>query len=139
MKTCRSLLLAAVVMSAACWASAQDRVVYHFDNTEVQALKGLRNIRNHLDNDPKARIAVVAHADGVDFLMEGKKDRWGNDYAPLVEALSARGVSFEVCEITLLSRKLARGDFIPETRFTPSGVVRIAKLQTQEGAAYIKP
>ena len=139
MKLQRSLLLACMALAGASVAFAQDRVVYHFDNTEVQGLKGLRNIRNHLDHDPQARIAVVAHADGVDFLLEGKKDRHGNDYAPLVKALRARGVSFEVCDITLRSRNLDRDQFLPETEFTPSGVVRMARLQTQEGAAYIKP
>ena len=45
---------------------------------------------------------------------------------------------FEVCEITLRNRSLKKEQFIQEAEFTPSGVVRIAKLQ-KEGAAYIKP
>ena len=55
-------------------ALAQDKVVYHIDNAETQATKGLRNIRNHLDVAPDTKIIVVTHADGVDFLMEGAKD-----------------------------------------------------------------
>ena len=58
--------------------------------------------------------------------------------APLVSALKSRGVAFEVCEITLENRGLQRDQFIQEADFTLSGVVRIAKLQTQ-GSAYIKP
>ena len=54
-------------------ALAQDKVVYHIDNAETQATKGLRNIRNHLDVAPDTKIIVVTHADGVDFLMEGAK------------------------------------------------------------------
>ena len=50
----------------------------------------------------------------------------------------ARGVKFEICEITLKNRSLKKEQFIQEADFTPSGVVRIAKLQRQ-GAAYIKP
>jgi hypothetical protein len=49
-----------------------------------------------------------------------------------------RGVKFEVCEITLKNRNLKREQFIMEAAFTPSGVVRLAKLQ-KEGASYIKP
>jgi len=49
-----------------------------------------------------------------------------------------RGVKFEVCEITLKNRELKKDQFIQEATFTPSGVVRIAKLQGQ-GYAYIKP
>jgi len=134
----RKLLLAAVVAGAAFAAQAQDAVVYHIDNASVQALKGLRNIRNHLDVDPGAKITVVTHADGVDFLMEGAKDKSGGDYAGPVAALASRGVKFEICEITLKNRDLKKEQFIQEASFTPSGVVRIAKLQ-HAGAAYIKP
>jgi uncharacterized protein len=123
---------------AATTAWAQDRVVYHIDNTAAQGLKGLRNIRNHLDVDAAAKITVVTHAEGVDLLMEGAKAANGTEYAPLVSALKSRGVNFEICEITLKNRDLKKDQFIQEASFTPSGVVRIAKLQAQ-GAAYIKP
>jgi len=116
-----------------------DRVVYHINDTEAQALSALRNIRNHLDVDPTARITVVTHAMGVDFLMEGTKDRNGNAFAPTVQALKNRGVKFEVCEITLKNRNLKKEQFIAEAEFTPSGVVRIAQLQSRERAAYIRP
>ena len=123
---------------AATAAWAQDRVVYHIDNTAAQGLKGLRNLRNHLDVDPAARITVVTHAEGVDMLMEGAKAANGAEFAPLVAALSGRGVKFEICEITLKNRELKKEQFIQEASFTPSGVVRLAKLQAQ-GFAYIKP
>ena len=134
----RQLFVAAIVATAAFAAAAQDKVVYHIDDAATQALKGLRNVRNHLDTDPGAKITVVTHANGVDFLMEGAKDVNGSAYAGPVAALSARGVKFEVCEITLKNRNLTKDQFIQEAEFTPSGVVRIAKLQ-KEGAAYIKP
>ncbi|MBL8288835.1 MAG: DsrE family protein [Rubrivivax sp.] len=132
--------LAAALTLAACTAvaSAQDPVVYHIDDTAQQGIKGLRNIRNHLDTDPTARITVVTHALGVDFLMEGAKDANGSPYAGPVAALVARGVRFEVCEITLRNRGLKKEQFLQEAEFTPSGVVRLAKLQKQ-GFAYIKP
>jgi intracellular sulfur oxidation DsrE/DsrF family protein len=119
-------------------AQAQERVVYHIDDAAAQALKGLRNIRNHLDTEPATKISVVTHANGVDFLMEGAKDANGGAFAGPVAALKARGVVFEVCEITLKNRNLKKEQFIQEADFTPSGVARIAKLQFQ-GAAYIKP
>ena len=131
--------IAALVLAAVAFgASAQDAVVYHIDDAATQGLKGLRNIRNHLDVDPLAKITVVTHANGVDFLMEGAKDPNGGAMAGPVAALVARGVKFEVCEITLRNRNLKREQFVQEAEFTPSGVVRIAKLQ-KAGAAYIKP
>lgn len=122
-------------------AFAQDNVVYHIDNAEAQATKGLRNVRNHLDVAPETKITVVTHANGVDFLMEGAKDKASPnvDYAALVNALKARGVKFEVCEITLKNRNLTKNQFILDAEFTPSGVVRIAQLQSREKFAYIKP
>jgi uncharacterized protein len=138
MKTLRQLTLGAVLCLAAAATWAQDNVVYHVDNAAAQGLKGLRNLRNHLDVDPAAKISVVTHAEGVDMLMEGAKAANGTEYAPLVSALKSRGVAFEICEITLKNRELKKEQFIQEATFTPSGVVRIAKLQAQ-GAAYIKP
>ena len=122
-------------------ALAQDRVVYHIDDAAAQATKGLRNIRNHLDVAPDTRIAVVTHANGVDFLMEGAKDaKDANiDYSSLVSALKARGVTFEICEITLRNRNLKKEQFSMDATFTPSGVVRIGRLQSRENFAYIKP
>jgi intracellular sulfur oxidation DsrE/DsrF family protein len=133
-----SLLATLAVVLGATTAFAQDKVVYHFDNAVAQGLKGLRNVRNHIDTDPGAKITVVTHAEGVDMLMEGAKAANGSEYAPLVSALKSRGVSFEICEITLRNRGLKKEQFIQEAEFTPSGVVRIAKLQGQ-GYAYIKP
>ena len=131
--------IAALVLAfLAFTAQAQDKVTYHIDDAAMQGTKALRNIRNHLDTDPSAKITVVTHAAGVDFLMEGAKDGNGGAYAGPVAALVARGVVFEVCEITLKNRNLKKEQFIQEAGFTPSGVVRLAKLQ-QQGAAYIKP
>lgn len=133
-------LLALVLTACATVAAAQDKVVYHMDNAAAQGLKGLRNIRNHLDTAPDTKIVVVTHADGVDMLMEGaKEEKSKTEYAPLVSALKARGVKFEICEITLKNRNLKKDQFILDADFTPSGVVRVAQLQTRERYAYIKP
>ena len=126
----------ALLASGLAWG--QDKVVYHISDADAQALAGLRNVRNHLDVDPKAQITVVTHGNGVDFLMEGAKDKNGSPYAGPVSALKGRGVTFEVCEITLKNRNLKQDQFIQEADFTPSGVVRLSKLQHQ-GFAYIRP
>lgn len=136
--TFRRFVIAWAFATCSLAAAAQDQVVYHIDDAAAQAIKGLRNIRNHLDVDPAARITVVTHANGVDFLLEGAKDSNGGAMAGPVAALVARGVKFEVCEITLKNRNLKKEQFIQEADFTPSGVVRLAKLQ-KSGHAYIKP
>ena len=139
MHTFSKLLVAVAAFAAASLALAQDKVVYHMDGGLAQATKGVRNIRNHLDTDPKAKIVVVAHAEGVDLLMEGAKTTNNQEFAALVGDLMSRGVTFEICEITLKNRNLRKDQFILGPTFTPSGVVRIANLQAREQYAYIKP
>lgn len=145
MKTLLRLLLAIALTSGLgatvfAQASSTTKVVYHIDDAESQGLKGLRNVRNHLDTAPTTTIIVVTHANGVDLLMDGAKDKKNNvEYAPLVAALKSRGVRFEVCEITLKNRNLKKDQFVLDADFTPSGVVRIADLQYKDHYAYIKP
>ena len=116
-----------------------DRVVYHLGEGLAQASNGLRNVRNHLEVNPKAQIVVVAHAQGVDYLMKGKQDANGNPYESIVQDLKNQGVKFAVCEITLRNRKLTKDQFIEEASYVPSGVAEIARLQQREGYAYLRP
>jgi intracellular sulfur oxidation DsrE/DsrF family protein len=132
-------LLLAMAGCAGTGGGSQDKVVYHINEGTAQASNGLRNIGNHLEVNPGAKIVVVTHAQGVDFLMKDARDRNGNKYEDLVEQLKIRGVQFDVCEITLRNRKLSRSQFIEYSTFVPSGVAEITRLQQQEGYAYLKP
>jgi hypothetical protein len=135
------LAAAALALLTACAAGggSQDRVVYHLSEGLPQASNGLRNIGNHLEVNPNARIVVVAHARGVDFMMKDAKDANGAKYEDLVEQLTRRGVQFDVCQITLRNRKLTQDQFISYSTFVPSGVAEITRLQQHEGYAYLKP
>lgn len=118
---------------------AEDKVVYHINDTEAQANNALRNIGNHLEVNPKAKIVVVSHSRGVDFLMNGAKDKNGNPYQTKVEQLKLAGVQFDICNITLRNRKLGRDKFLPEATYVPSGVAEVTRLQQREGYAYLRP
>ena len=59
MQALLKFIITAALGLAAFGACAQDKVVYHFDSGIAQATKGLRNIRNHLDVEPKAQIIEV--------------------------------------------------------------------------------
>jgi intracellular sulfur oxidation DsrE/DsrF family protein len=131
--------LALAVAGCAGMPGKQDRVVYHVNDGFAQASNGLRNIGNHLEVNPEAKIVVVTHALGVDFLMKGAKDKNGAKYEDLVERLKQRGVQFDVCEITLRNRKLTRDQFIEHVTFVPSGVAEVTRLQQREGYAYLRP
>jgi uncharacterized protein len=134
-------MAAAAVFLTGCAASGgkEDKVVYHLNDGFAQASNGLRNIGNHLEVNPNAKIVVVTHALGVDFLMKGAKDKNGARYEDLVERFKQRGVQFDVCEITLRNRKLTRDQFIEYVTFVPSGVAEVTRLQQREGYAYLKP
>jgi intracellular sulfur oxidation DsrE/DsrF family protein len=118
---------------------AEDKVIYHVNNSGAQAVDAIRNIGNHLEVNPKAKIVVVTHSLGVDFLFKEARDKNGNPYSVAVEELKERGVKFDVCDITLRNRKLSRDKFIPEATFVPSGVAEITRLQQREGYAYLRP
>ena len=140
-------VLTLVLLIAGCAATGSqvsnpvgpDKVVYHLNSGLEQASDGLRNIRNHLEVNPKAHIVVVAHARGVDYLMKGAKDKNGNEYETAVVQLVGQGVQFDVCEITLRNRNLKRDQFIDDVVFVPSGVAEITRLQVREGYAYLRP
>jgi len=122
----------------ASYAAGANKVIYHLNLGNEQSSDALRNISNHLAVDPTAKIVVVTHSAGVDFLLEGAEDKNGNPYSGPVAALAAKGVEFRVCKITLERRKIDPKKVIPEAKLVPSGVVEVTKLQ-QEGYAYLKP
>jgi intracellular sulfur oxidation DsrE/DsrF family protein len=129
---------APVVAPVAAPVVVQEKVVYHVNDSE-NATAALRNIKNHLDAAPDAKVVVVTHGKGIDFLLSGAADKTGNTYEPNVQALKAKGVDFRVCNNTLVSRKIDPATVIPEATIVPSGVAEIGKLQSKEGFAYLKP
>lgn len=119
-------------------ALAGTKVVYHV-NDVADATNAMRNANNHLDADPTAKITFVTHSKGIDFLLEGAADKDGNPYNINVEKLMARGVSFDVCNNTLVKRKIDPKTIVPGAKIVPSGVAEVAKLQAVDGYVYIKP
>ena len=132
------LFLAFLGLAAASAAEREEKVVYHM-NDGTNPMAALGNIRNHVNASPKAKIVVVAHGPGIDFLLDGAKDKNGNPYDAVVQELANRGVQFRVCNNTLQTRKIDKSRVIPEATIVPSGVVEVTRLQIQEGYAYLKP
>ena len=129
-----ALFLATAPMAA---SAAEEKVVYHV-NDSANARVAMNNVNNHLNAAPDAKIVVVTHGKGIDFLLNDAKDDKG-EYAPVVSALKAKGVDFRVCNNTLKSRKLDASAVNMEATIVPSGVAEIGKLQAQEGYVYLKP
>jgi len=142
MKIVRTFFAILVFTFAACSvagaADKEEKVVYHM-NDGSNPMAALNNVRNHLNASPKAKIVVVAHGPGIDFLLDGAKDKNGNPYDAVAQELVNRNVQFRVCNNTLETRKIDRKRVIPEATIVPSGVAEVSRLQAQEGYVYIKP
>jgi len=118
-------------------AAPQEKVVYHINDSSV-ARVAMRNVGNHLNASPNAKIVVVTHGNGIDFLLNAAGDNNGT-FAPQVAGLNARGVEFRVCRNTLQGRNLDDKAVILEAQVVPSGVAEIGRLQAREGYVYLKP
>lgn len=118
-------------------ASEAEKVVYHI-NSSSDVTTALRNLANHLTASPHVKVVVVAHNQGVDFLLRGARDESGKPYAVTVEELRRRGVEFRICNNTLSRLHVDTGRVIPEAVLVPSGIAEISRLQTEEGYAYMK-
>jgi len=131
-----SMALLAPVTQAA-MTDAQEKVVYHVNDASIARI-AMRNVENHINAAPDAKIVVVTHGKGIDFLLNEAKDDKGA-FAPQVAGLKEKGVEFKVCRNTLKGRKLEDGAVIMEAQVVPSGVAEIGKLQAKEGYVYLKP
>jgi len=134
-----AVLVASVSFGAIAAKGDPIKVVYHNNEGIDHSPQALRNVRNHLSVDPKAKIVFVSHAAGIDFLMKGAKDKNGNPFEVTVQDLESKGVEFRVCEITLKSRNIQKSQLIDDVVYVPSGVAEVTRLQVEEGYAYLKP
>lgn len=120
-------------------ATPQVKAVYHI-NTDVDTVPAiLNNIRNHMSADPKAKIVVVTHSHGINFLLQDAKDSKGREFTGSVSELAGKGVEFRVCNNTLTNRNIDPRKLLLETKIVPSGVAEVATLQAREGYVYLKP
>ena len=124
-------------VAAAESTQAQEKVIYHINDASI-ARVAMRNVENHISASPDAKIVVVTHGKGIDFLLNDAKDEKGA-FAPQVAGLKDRGVEFRVCRNTLQGRKLDDSAVILEAQVVPSGVAEIGRLQSREGYVYLKP
>ena len=96
------LLLSGLLACALSWAEI--KVVYHLSEGIPQASRAIGNIRNHLAADPTAKIVVVTHGLGIDFLLDGATNQMDQPFSGSVSDLASKGVEFRVCNNTLTAR-----------------------------------
>ncbi len=149
----RASVLLTALLPLCCEAEARDpsgvakpasstavSTVYHVQEGGGQVQRMFMLVLNHLGTDPHARIIVVAHLSGIEFLRKDAVDHQGAEYEPAIRELHKSGrVRFLVCGITLASQGLSGEQLVPEAEVVKSGVVEIARLQVVEHAAYLRP
>ncbi|MGE0348327.1 DsrE family protein [Hydrogenophaga sp.] len=140
----KTLLFCAVLagsLQAQAQALAQPaiKVVYHLSDGIGQATRAIGNIRNHLAADPTARIVVVTHGAGIDFLLDGAVTTSKQPFSGSIGDLAAKGVEFRVCNNTLVARNIDPSKVVLEASVVPSGVAEVARLQAREGYVYLRP
>lgn len=151
-----AVLIAGLMLAAPKAAGAAEaRVVYHADFADPRRFSSMLTSINNMvmhynDNfiDYDVRIVFVAH--GIRFVTDNalagtpfeEDARLREDRDSLRGRLLAlnelHNVRLELCEITQNAVGLASEEVYAAVEFIPSGVVRIAELQNNEGFAYIK-
>jgi uncharacterized protein len=137
-------ILAILTLGTGCatlFGQDKQKVVYHINfNDEKQLNAALGNVKNHINaiGKDKIDVKVVMHGNGVDLLKTANTDL---DMQQKVISLKKDGVAFEVCNNTLVNKKINyKNDLfdVSEKDLVPSGVAELATLQ-QQGYVYIKP
>ncbi len=130
------------------------KVVYHADFYDPRRfsamLTSINNMTNHYQNemiDYDVRIVFIAH--GIRFVTDDKlestpfaedkamKERRESNTGRLSTLNIVQDVKLELCDITRMGIGLDKSKLLEGVESVPSGVVRIAELQSQ-GFAYIK-
>ena len=119
----------------------KQKVVYHINMDDEKTLKAaMGNIQNHINAVGKENLdlRVVMHGPGVDLLKIANKSP---DFQDKISNLKRQGVHFNVCNNTLVGKKIDyKNDLydVSKEDIVPSGVAELAKLQSQ-GFSYVKP
>lgn len=135
--------------------AAGAKVVYHADFGDPRRfssmLTSINNMVMHYSNefiDYDVRIVFLSH--GIRFVTDDplRNTPFAEDKALKAQRDNLRGrlmalatlhnVKLELCDITRTQLGLDKGKFYAPVTLVPSGVVRIAQLQNEEGFAYIK-
>jgi len=146
--------VASITVPATARADDVARVVYHADFADPRRfsamLTSINNMVTHYQNELieyDVRIVFVAH--GIRFVTDDKlsgtpfeedaamAERRKNNAGRLQALQNVQEVKLELCEITRSQVGLANDKLYEGVDSVPSGVVQIARLQS-EGFSYIK-
>lgn len=119
----------------------KQQAVYHVNYYDTKrSIGAMRNAQNHINalGEGNHEIRFVLHGDGVELLRKVTQE--SDKAVELIDSLRNQGVKFNICNNTLVGRKIALEDlyFADASDVVPSGVAEIGKLQ-QQGFVYLRP
>ena len=112
----------------------QHRVVIQLTSNDTLVWKALmNNIKNMKTGwGDSVAIEVVAHSNGIDFLIKGKTTQQEQ-----ITYYKSQNVIFVGCENTIRERKISKENIIPEAGFVKMGIGEVI-LKQEQGWSYIK-
>lgn len=129
------------------------QVVYHADFSDPRRFSAMLSSVNNMVMtyqqdlaEYDIRIVFVSHGirfltkdplKGTPFAEDAELKKRRGDLIARLQSLQTQGVTLELCNITREAARLDEGKLIQGVELVPSGVVRLAELQSQ-GYAYLK-
>lgn len=109
------------------------KIIFQLTSNDTLVHKALvKQIKNALIAAPNAKIEVVCHNNGIEFLTISKTIEAKN-----IAELKGKGVEFAACENTLRDRKMLKTEIVSEAFFVPAGIIEVV-LKQEEGWRYLK-
>ncbi len=129
------------------------QVVYHADFSDPRRFSAMLSSINNMVTiyqqdlaEYDIRVVFVSHGirfltkdplKGTPFAEDAALKKRRTDLMARLQSLQTQGVTLELCNITREAARLDESKLIEGVELVPSGVVRIAELQSQ-GYAYLK-
>lgn len=109
------------------------KVILHLQSADTLVYKSIINqIANLKKEMPEAKVEVVCHGPGLDFLLKEK-----SKYINKIQKMNLKDIAFVGCEFTMSQKNIKKEDLVPFATTVPFGLVEILKKQ-QDNWLYVK-
>ena len=127
------LILSFIVASHIAFGQQQPKVILHLQSADTLVHKSIVNqVANLKKEMPDAKVEIVCHGPGMDFLLKEK-----SMYVNKIYKMNMKDVAFVGCEFTMSQKNIKKEDLVPFASTVPFGLVEIIKKQ-QDQWLYVK-
>jgi uncharacterized protein len=114
-------------------STKKHKVVFQLTSADTITHKNLvRQLENLKAAAPNAKVEVVCHNDGIQFLRTAATKQ-----SEKISELSQAGIDFVACENTMKQRKISREELTASCRTVQAGILEIMMKQEKKWS-YIK-